>query len=244
MPYVATVAVLDLLCVVHAVRTGRPLYWVFIVLAFPVLGAAAYVLAELVPELLHGQGARNIVQNAREAIDPERHYRKLVHELDVADTTENRRALAEECLHLGKTAEAIQLYESTLVGLHRSDPALLMGLARACFLHGTYDRCREILEQVRRDHPKHISADGHLLYARSLEGSGRLEEALAEYHALAQYFPGEEARCRYALALRKSGQTEAARQVFDDIVRFVGKRPKHYERAQREWYEIAKQHLT
>lgn len=60
MPYFVIVAALDLCCAVHAVRTGRPLYWVFIILAFPVLGAAAYVVAELLPEDLPAAAARMV----------------------------------------------------------------------------------------------------------------------------------------------------------------------------------------
>lgn len=245
MPYFIAVTLLDIACIIHAVRSGRPLYWAFIILAFPLLGAAAYVCAEVLPELVGGTGGiQRAAHKARDALDPERRYRELVAELDIAETSENRRLLAEECLYLGRSAEAVRLYEGALTGLHEEDPALLMGLARAVFAHGDHARSADLLEQFRQRHPKHFSADAHLLYARSLESSGRLSEALAEYHGVARYFAGEEARCRYGLALLKSGQSGAARQVFADIVRFVEKRPKHYARMQQDWLQIAKQHLA
>ena len=43
---------LQIACCVHVVRTGRPLYWVFILLVFPFLSAIVYFIAEVLPELL------------------------------------------------------------------------------------------------------------------------------------------------------------------------------------------------
>jgi hypothetical protein len=55
MPIAALVDILlAITCVVHIARTGRPYFWVYIVLLVPVIGAVAYVAAELVPSLLQG----------------------------------------------------------------------------------------------------------------------------------------------------------------------------------------------
>ena len=48
------------------------------------------------------------------------------------------------------------------------------------------------------------------LYARALEESGRTDEALYEYQAVANYYPGAEARVRYGLLLDKAGQVKIA----------------------------------
>lgn len=42
--------VLQIVLAVHAVRTGRPFIWVFLILLFPLLGSLIYIIAELVPE--------------------------------------------------------------------------------------------------------------------------------------------------------------------------------------------------
>jgi hypothetical protein len=120
---------LQMLCAAHVVRTHRPYYWIFIILAFPLLGSIAYAVAEILPEFLHSKQARNVVK----LIDPDRDYRTLVEQLDTADTADNRRALAEECLRRGEAERAVLLYEASLTGAHKDDPTLMFGLARALF---------------------------------------------------------------------------------------------------------------
>ena len=82
-----------------------------------------------------------------------------------------------------------------------------------------------------------------LLYARSLEAASRFDEAKAAYAAAVEICPGEEARCRRALLLRRSGEPETALELFQAIVRSVAKADPAYLRTQREWFEIAKREI-
>jgi len=56
-------------------------------------------------------------------------------------------------------------------------------------------------------------------------------------------YPGEEARCRYALLLEKLGQHERAQRVFREIVESVRGAPSYYRSRQREWLKIARRNL-
>jgi hypothetical protein len=184
------------------------------------------------------------VRGAKKAIDPERDYRALVEQFDTADTAENRRALAEECLRLGKTNQAITLFKGALAGVHKDDPTLMHALARAYFAAQDFAACTRTLDALRAANPKFESAEAHLLSARSLEAEGRRDRALGEYAAVANYFAGAEARCRYALLLQRVGHAQQARQLFTDVVRAVDKAGGPFKRAQREWYDIARQNLA
>jgi hypothetical protein len=244
MPILAlTGYAVQLLCIIHVVRTGRPHYWIYILLFAPVLGGVGYFIAEILPELLGTREARQAVTSARRAFDPEREYRALADRLDTADTTENRKALAEESLRLGKVEQAITLYKTALTGVHKDDPNIMHGLAHACFAAGDFFGCTQTLEALKAANPKFQSGEAHLLYARSLEGQGRIDEALSEYEAVSGYFAGAEARCRYALLLQRAGRAQQARQLFAEVVRGVDKTGGPFKRAQREWYDIAKQNL-
>ena len=55
MPLALLLVIIDVMLVVHAVRTGRASPWVFIILLVPVVGAIAYVVAVLVPDLTGSQ---------------------------------------------------------------------------------------------------------------------------------------------------------------------------------------------
>jgi hypothetical protein len=235
---------LQLLCLAHVLRTGRGCQWLFIILALPLVGCVAYFFVEILPELQHSRAARRAVRDIGAVIDPERDLREMAKRLAEADTVENRAALAEECLRHGRAAEAERLLQSCLTGVHATDHALMLGLARAQFALEDYAGACATLDRLRAAHPDLDCPDGHLLYARSKEQQGEVEQALIEYGALAGYYPGEEARCRLALLLQKTGRVAEARTQFEQVVRSVERASKLYYRAEREWYEVARRNLT
>jgi len=52
VPFALIIILLDITLVYHASRTGRLQPWAFIILMIPVMGAIAYVVVELLPEML------------------------------------------------------------------------------------------------------------------------------------------------------------------------------------------------
>lgn len=242
-PILLVSILLQITCCVHVVRSGRPLYWIVILLMFSYIAVAIYVLTAVIPDLRNDPRARSGVQRVRRSMDPGRGRRDAARRLDVSDTPENRRRLAEEHLEHGEYAQAAALYEGALRGLYRDDPGLMLGLARAQYGLGQPRQCRQTLEALIAANPDYRSHDGHLLYARALEDDGELEAALHEYEALASGYPGEEARVRHGLLLVRMGRTTEARQAFEGILRHAAASPRHYQRAQREWIERARGEL-
>ena len=100
------------------------------------------------------------------------------------------------------------------------------------------------LDRLRAAHPDLDCPEGHLLYARCKERQGAVEQALIEYAALAEYYPGEEARCRLALLLQKLGRVAEARALFEQVVRSVERGSKLYWRAERDWYDVSRRKLA
>jgi hypothetical protein len=76
-----------------------------------------------------------------------------------------------------------------------------------------------------------------------LTEAGRIDEALDEYHALAGYFPGAEARVRYGMLLKWVGRTAEARVVFNELLIQMRRAPKYLREAQAEWLSIAEKQL-
>jgi hypothetical protein len=229
--------------IVHAAKTGRFWPWGYIILLIPGFGALAYLLVELLPEWFgsaQGQQARRRVVST---LDPEKRYRALTDQLDVADTIANRGALAEECLVLGKFAEAERHYEHVLALPMGDDAIYALGKARAQFGLGHAQEAVATLDELRRRWPDYQSAEAHLLYARALEESGRTDEALFEYQALANYYPGAEARARYGLLLDKAGRRAEAKVVFAELLTQLKRAPKYVRQVQAEWIAIAEKAL-
>lgn len=234
---------LQAFCVLHAIRTGRPMQWIYIIVFLPLAGSIAYFFMEILPEIRHSRAARQAVGDVNRVIDPDRALRELTAAVEDVPSAANKVALGQELMRRERYDDAIPLLESGAEGLHADDPAVMLPLAEAKFLNRDYAGARDVLDRLRTAQPDLESPRGHMLYARSYEADGNTDAALTEYEALAGYYPGEEARCRYALLLQKAGRVEEANALFADILRRVDKASKVYFRAQRDWYEVARRNL-
>lgn len=245
MPYFGVLMLLaQILCAAHVVRTGRPYYWIFIIVFLPIVGMGAYFLVEMLPEIAGSRPARHAAQGFVRTLDPGRNLRDAARQVQIAPTARNKAALAAAYLDAGQADEAVALYREVLTGIHATDPALMLGLARALFASGDAAQTRSVLEELRRADPGYTSPEGHLLYARSLEQQGATDAALFEYHTLKAYYPGQEARCRYAMLLARTGRDADAHEIFTEICQAVELGPRHQYREQREWYDLAKRGLA
>ncbi len=120
-------------CGIHVVRTGRQLYWLWIIIIAPFLGSLIYTLVEMGPEIMRSRHAAVAGEKARDIIDPDRRLRALMDNLDTADSAQNKHAVAEEYLRRNEPQKALPLLQSAATGLYSDDPMILMTLADAQF---------------------------------------------------------------------------------------------------------------
>ncbi|RJF87773.1 hypothetical protein D3874_12670 [Oleomonas cavernae] len=244
MPFILISLLLQVTVVIHIIRTGRDRIWIYVVVLLPMAGIMAYLVAELLPEMLGSRTARNLKRDAIKKVDPGRDLRARLDALEGADTVDNRRYVAEEYLRLRQFDDALKMYRSALSGIHGDDTALLMGAARAADGAGRAVEVLELLDHLRTTNPSFQSAEAHLLYAKALESLGREDEALTEYATLVTYAPGEEARCRYALLMQRQGSDIAAKALFGEIIARSNRADSRYRAAEKEWIDIAKRQGT
>jgi len=231
MPVALVVLLLDITLIYHASRTGRLQPWAFIILMVPMVGALAYIAVELVPEWFSSPGARQARRRVANRLDPEKRYRELSDRLAGTDTITNR-------------AEAEQHYDHILKLPMGHDPVYALRKAQAVFAAKRPADALATLDDLQKQWPDFDSADAHLLYARALAEVGRLDEALEEFHAVAGYFPGAEARVRYGMLLQMVGRTAEARLVFNELLIQMRRAPKYLREAQAEWLSIAEKQLS
>lgn len=243
MPIVIVLAILNILLIVHAARTGRFAPWGLIILMIPGIGAIAYVAMELIPEWFGTHRGRQARQSVGRALDPDRPTRVLKERLEIADTIATRAALAEECLARQKYREAEAHYDLILARPLGDEPGNALGKARAAFGDGRFAETVELLDRLRARWPDFESAEGHLLYARALEESGRLAGAADEYRAVSDYYAGAEPRVSYALALRKLGREAEAREILLELVRRIELSPRYVRKTQGPWLAMAREAL-
>lgn len=226
--------------ILHVVRTGRPMYWIFIILIAPGIGSLAYAIVELLPELSNSGQGRRAMRGIRKTLDPggDLRQRQLEHKLSA--TVDAARHLAGELLENGQYDEAIEHYEKSLTGLYEDDPDLLLGLAKALVANDAFEKARDTLDLLIERNPEFRSQDGHLLYARSVAACGDEDKALDEYKAVTAYYAGAEARLQYGLFLEKLGNSTAALAEFQEIISTAELAPRHYRKAQSDWISQAK----
>ncbi|MGO4685104.1 tetratricopeptide repeat protein [Hyphomicrobium sp. 2TAF46] len=228
----------------HAYQTGRPQFWLAVLLFLPVVGSIAYVIFELLPDFAGSRRVRQVAEDLHTTVDPDRHWRQLGEQHRISGTVEAKRKFAEECERKGMWDQAITLYKDAAQGIYADDPDVLRGLARAQLGSGDARAAEETLHKLRDANPEYQNQDAHLTFARALEAQGRLEEAEVEYRALAGYFIGLEARTRYALLQQKLGDPAAARKLFEDVIRASKARGVVLSREDRDWAKVARSNTS
>lgn len=243
MPFVIVSLLVQLGLIVHVLKTGRNTTWVFILLFAPIIGALAYFIVELLPELTGSRTARQARRSVSRAINPDRDLHHASRRFAVADTVQNSIALASQYLERSQFAEAKEVLVRSRKGVHADDPVILLSLAKAQFGLQEYADVLKTLEELKETNPSARSPEGHLLYARANEELGNLDAAVHEYEALAQYFPGPEPRCRLAKILQAQGDAARARALFQEVVRESEIAGKHYASLHKEWVSLARREV-
>jgi hypothetical protein len=236
--------VIQVLLIIHCIRTGRNTLWIWAIALLPGAGWIAYVLVEVLPDLFNSRGSRRAVRGVRRALDPEQDLRRYETEARVTGDVASRQRYAAELIRQGRPADAIAVYRQALTGLYESDPNLMLGLAQAQFAAGAHADARATLDSLIALNPDFRSPDGHLLYARALAAEGSRDKALAEFAELVKYYSGAEAPLRYAQLLRESGRIEQARGVLREMLEHARLAPRHYRRMQQEWLSMAERELA
>lgn len=229
--------------IVHVIKTGRNSLWIWAIALVPAAGSLAYLIVEILPGMARGQTARRTRAGVRRMIDPDRDLRQAAVAVELSGNVDARRRLAEQLFERAQYREAVAVYEAGLTGIFEHDPTLLLGQARAQFAAREFAAARASLERLIAHNPDFKSADGHLLYARTLEAEGALDQAEHEYAAVAPGYPGAEARLRYALLLKQRGKRDEAQRLLKELIDGAALGPAHYRKAQAEWLERARREL-
>jgi len=238
------VLLIDLAFAWHIIRTGRSPLWIMAIALGQMIGWIAYIVFAILPDMARSNSARRLADNMVSMADPGRDYREKLRNVEQVGSVDSKRALAEECIRMGRFADAVELYESAMQGpLGGTDTTLLKGMGRARMLSGDGAAAESLFVKLKELDPAAYDADAELDFARALALQGKNDAAIAQYEKVVSRYPGEEARCRFALLLESLGKQERAQALFREILKSVKSAPSYYRRRQREWVSIARSHL-
>lgn len=233
----------SILLAVHVVRTGREMYWLFIILMFQPLGGVVYAIVHVLPDIFGGSTARKISQAARESLDPTREYREARTACDDTPTVRNQARLAAAAGALGKHDEAEALYAQAAQGIHAEDPALLLGRAKALLELRRPQDALAVLERLGQDADARSPAAAVAL-GRAYEGLGRIAEADTAFEWASQRMPGFEGLARYAAFMARNGRRAEAQDAVTEMDKRLAKLKGHFHKEARQWRDLAARALS
>jgi hypothetical protein len=199
---------------VHAVRTGRPLYWLFILVSFPMLGSLVYFLGIYLPQSRLEHSLVKAGAAVRKSLDPGRDMREAQHAFDLTPTAHNQTRLANAMLEAGMYAQAVDQFESCLCGPFKDDPEIRFAAAKARLANQQAERAIAALTELRKTHPTFREEQVALELAKSYAAAGMHADAAMAFADVVGRFAGIEARAEYALwALSRRDQAVADAQL-------------------------------
>ena len=245
MPYIGLGlhVLVALFFAIHALRSGRQMYWLFILFSFPLLGSVAYFFVEYLPELRFNRTARGAASAVTKFLNPDGELREAQRAFDQAATVGNRIRLAQALFGKGDAPGAAAQFRECAQGAFANDPDVLLGLADAELACGNAAAASTALKSLFQHHPTRNVATAALIYARALVVA-EPEAAEAAFHHAVLTGNGPEPLIRYGEWLRDKGRPADAARLYQQVVDDARHWPSYTKSLQKDWLRQAKDSLT
>jgi hypothetical protein len=209
---------LQLLCIIHVVRTGRNTSWIWLIIFVPYVGGVAYLLVEVLPTL--GRGGRRVLVSTRDIVErtfnPTARLKTLERTAAFSQTHENERALADEYAACGDHAKALVLYEKLASGMHARDADLVLARARCFYGLGRHQVGTRLLDELEAAGHDFRTIPEALVRLKLMEGAGSDGVAVAAAWArFERKFQSFEFAWHHADFLVRTGRKAEALAVID-----------------------------
>ncbi len=229
----------NLFFIVHAIKTGRPFYWIWIIFVMPVLGAAAYFIIEMRPNLRSIDWAELKWRFAA----PQTRIAALNEVATKSPTVKNRMRLAREFESQGKWTLAANTYRECLNGVFHDDARLMICLACAVLEEGKFDQAHEIIGKVpdQRDHK--LDDDRKLSLLRCQAAVGNFDDAIGGLEELASRKSSLDARFFLAQAKALAGHDDEANADLKTLLETYRNGSPLFRKHELHWYAKAQKML-
>ncbi len=223
--------VLQILCAVHLIRRSGNYLWFWIILVGGGIGAVAYLLVEVVPDLdllrvaFARRGRKLLIQKT---------------ELAVAENPSagNLEDLGELYFDQGEFSKAREAFDRAIAA--RADSAHAFYRRGQCALAmSDFPAAIEDLERVYAEDPKYDyhNAAASLAYAHGKAGNAERADALFQF--VAPHTTSLETFYQYACFLRAQNRPDDARAWAQRILDKRRTLPRYMQRRQRPWFQRA-----
>jgi hypothetical protein len=212
---------------VHAIRTHREIYWLFVLFAFPLLGSIVYFVAVFLPSSRLEHSAAKAGRALQASLDPGREVRDAQRAFELTPTAHNQMRLANALLETGQAGKAAEQYEACLQGPFARDAELRLGAARARLASGNMAGTIALLEALAAEQPGFRAEQVGILLGQAYAAAGRQDEAGSQFAAAAHRFGSLEARAELAIWALANGKPQVAAPELEEIERTRRHMPGH-----------------
>jgi hypothetical protein len=223
--------ILQVIALVHFLKRRPDGFWIWIIFIGGPIGATAYILIEMIPDLVQG-GTPMRGMTRRKRI-------RILEGLIIDNPSAgNYEELGDLLLEEKKYARARQCFDESLAQRQDSlDPFYRRGLS--LFNLGEYAAALNDFEHVVKKDPKYDYSRVQMFYARSLAETDHIDEAMTAFQTLIERSTATEALCEAADFFAEHGRAADAKTLVDKILARRITMPAYQKRRERPWLRRA-----
>jgi hypothetical protein len=223
--------ILQAIAIAHFARRRPDTYWLWIILIGGGLGAAAYIVLEVIPDA-------GLLRSSFQVFPRRRHIKQLQAAVIDNPSIGNYEELGDLYLEDGKFKEARECFDRVIASRADSpDPFYRRALA-ALALEDYAAAAPDLQFVVGRD-PKYDYQRAAGLLAFVLGKTGHADQALSLFAEVLTLSTLSETQYNYAALLAKEGRTADARDWAERILRKKPTMPPYLRRRERPWFRKA-----
>ncbi len=207
------ILILEVFCLYHAYKNRADQKWFWFIIIFPLIGCIFYLYHHFYSK----ENINIVTESVKGAVNKNYEVEKLEKELQFANTIQNKTNLADKYAADGRTAEAIELYQSCLEGFNSNDTGIKMSLLGCYASIGEYEKACEIGDTLTSE--KIFSKSwSRIGYAWSLYHVGRIKDAEANFKATDSRYSNYPHRLEFAKFLVLIQKKEEAIKLLDKMI--------------------------
>jgi hypothetical protein len=224
--------VLQVIAIVHFVRRRPENYWFYIIFFGGFLGASAYIVVEVLPDL-------GLLRNVFQGFGRRSRIQTLETQILDNPSAGNYEELGELCLEQKQYARACEAFDKAITS--RSDSPYPFYHRAQCSL-GLTDLARAIpdLERVVNKDAKFDYYRAAGLLADAYSRTGQPERAAPLFAEVTQFSTTPETLYNYACFLKAQNRMEEAREWAQKLLAKKRTLPRYMQRVERPWFRKGK----
>ncbi|MFK7784245.1 MAG: hypothetical protein AB8B56_03965 [Crocinitomicaceae bacterium] len=207
------ILIIEIFCLYHAYKNRADQKWFWFIIIFPLIGCIFYLYHHFYSK----DNIHIVTESVKGAVNRNYEVEKLEKEVQFSSTIQNKTNLADKYAADGRTAEAIELYESCLVGFNSNDLGVKMSLLECYASIREYEKACEIGDTFTSE-KAFSNSWSRIGYAWSLYHVGRIEDAETNFKDTNVRYSNYPHRLEFAKFLALIEKKEEAIQLLDKMI--------------------------